>query len=315
MTKPILALIGPTAVGKTALALNLADKFNLRLISVDSAQIYQGMDIGTAKPDKATLTKYPHALIDILSPEQSYSAAQFCQDAQKEIDIAHQNQQIPFLVGGTMLYYLALFTGLHDLPSQNPQIRTQLIDQIEKKGLKKLYLDLQKIDPISATKINPNDQVRLIRLHEIIAITNQKPSDLFANQKNSFNYPTKIFALHRERTQLHQLIQQRFHQMIKQGLIEEVNKLFQMPKLTINHPSIKSAGYQQIWRYLSGEIDLDQAIQLAIIATRQLAKRQITWINNKLNNQLKINHFDVNQNDVLDKILFKINNFLKNHHA
>lgn len=291
--QPVICLIGPTASGKTALAFALADRYPVHLISVDSAQIYRGMNIGSAKPDAATLARYPHALIDILEPEEAYSAGRFAADARREIAAAHARGQIPLLVGGTMLYYHTLYTGLDDLPPADPENRARIEARLATVGSAALHAELARADPQSAATIQPNDRQRLVRALELLATTGQPPSALYAAQQTRRPpWPTLVIGLNPARAVLHQRIGERFHAMIAEGLIDEVAALKTRPQLSLAAPSMRSVGYRQIWQYLDGACDRATAIEQAIIASRQLAKRQITWMNNRLGRELAICQYD-----------------------
>lgn len=304
--KPLVIILGATASGKTELALTLAQRHPSQLISVDSAQIYRHMDIGTAKPDRQTLQQHPHALIDLIEPEQTYSAAQFCRQAQQHIQQAHQHNRLPILVGGTMLYIHALLGGLDDLPPANPQIRVKIAAEIATIGLTAMHDKLAQYDPISAAKIAPTDRQRLIRLHELYQLTHTPPSQLFTQSPQPPNWHITAIGLHPERAVLHQRIEQRFHQMLKQGFIDEVAQLKARPNLSADHPSMRSVGYRQLWQYLEGQHSLNHAIELGIIATRQLAKRQITWMRNRLQTHLELPLIDPNQTNPLTHILNRL---------
>ena len=291
--QPVICLIGPTASGKTALAFALADRYPVHLISVDSAQIYRGMNIGSAKPDAATLARYPHALIDILEPEEAYSAGRFAADARREIAAAHARGQIPLLVGGTMLYYHTLYTGLDDLPPADPENRARIEARLATVGSAALHAELARVDLQSAATIQPNDRQRLVRALELLATTGQPPSALYAAQQTRRPpWPTLAIGLNPARAVLHQRIGERFHAMIAEGLIDEVAALKTRPQLSLAAPSMRSVGYRQIWQYLDGACDRATAIEQAIIASRQLAKRQITWMNNRLGRELAISQYD-----------------------
>jgi len=290
---PVICLIGPTASGKTALAFALADRYPVHLISVDSAQIYRGMNIGSAKPDAATLTRYPHALIDILDPEEPYSAGRFATDARREIAAAHARGQIPVLVGGTMLYYHTLYIGIDDLPAADLANRARIEARLAAEGSAALHAELARLDPQTAASIKPNDRQRLVRALELILTTGQTPSALYAAQQTRRPpWPTLAIGLNPARAVLHQRIAERFQMMIAQGFIEEVAALKARPQLSLAAPSMRSVGYRQIWQYLDGASDRESAIEQAIIASRQLAKRQITWMNNRLGRDLAISQYD-----------------------
>ncbi len=287
---PAIFLMGPTASGKTDLALQLADALPCEIISVDSALIYRGMDIGSAKPNAEILQKYPHHLIDILDPAQSYSAAQFRDDALQAMADITARGRIPLLVGGTMLYFKALTEGLAAMPSADPEVRARLEQQAASEGWAALHTELQRIDPVSAQRIHPNDPQRLLRALEVWHISGQTMTQLRAKQSlekqqllasNGAHLPYNVatFAIApQQRSVLHERIAQRFQQMLEQGFIAEVEALRQRGDLHIDLPSIRAVGYRQAWAYLDGEYAYDDMIERGIIATRQLAKRQFTWL-------------------------------------
>ncbi|WP_439238447.1 tRNA (adenosine(37)-N6)-dimethylallyltransferase MiaA [Lonepinella sp. BR2919] len=280
MSKPTaIFLMGPTASGKTDLAIRLYQTLPVEIISVDSALIYKGMDIGTAKPSAAELNLAPHRLIDILDPAESYSAMNFRTDALREMaEITHKGK-IPLLVGGTMLYYKALLEGLSPLPNADENIRQEIENKAEQRGWTSLHKELAQIDPISAQRINPNDSQRINRALEVFYLTGKSLTELTEQKGESLPYHLLQFAIAPEdRGILHQRIEQRFHNMIKQGFQEEVEKLYARSDLNIHLPSIRCVGYRQMWEYLRGDYDLNEAIYRGICATRQLAKRQITWL-------------------------------------
>ena len=272
--------MGPTASGKSALSLTIADRFPCEIISVDSALVYCGMDIGTAKPSPAILQTYPHYLIDIRDPAQSYSAAQFRFDALARIQAIHQAGKIALLVGGTMLYYKALQQGLADLPPADPAIRQQIDAQAQREGWPALHRRLALIDPESAGRIHPNDPQRLQRALEVYQITGKSLSDLFAEADkttNPYRY-INVILTPADRSQLHARIAMRFEHMLANGLIEEVAALYQRGDLHRDLPSMRSVGYRQVWDYLVGDYDATTLRTRGITATRQLAKRQLTWL-------------------------------------
>ena len=272
-------LMGPTASGKTDLAIALRESLPVEVISVDSALIYKGMNIGTAKPSREELAKAPHRLIDILDPAESYSAMNFRADALKEMAEITASGRIPLLVGGTMLYYKALIEGLSPLPSADSEVRTKIEQKAAEFGWSALHQDLMAIDPVSANRINPNDSQRINRALEVFYITGKTMTELTTQQGESLPYDVLQFAIAPEdRAVLHQRIEQRFHKMIELGFEQEVRKLFERGDLNIDLPSIRCVGYRQMWEYLQGDISLDEAIFKGICATRQLAKRQITWL-------------------------------------
>jgi tRNA dimethylallyltransferase len=281
MTQQPLALflMGPTASGKTDLAIKLRQKFPVEIISVDSALIYRGMDIGTAKPEPWELELAPHRLIDILDPADSYSAADFRRDALREMDEIVKQGKIPLLVGGTMLYYKALIEGLSPLPAANPAIRAEIEAQAQQLGWDAMHEQLASIDPVSAKRIHPNDPQRLSRALEVYRITGKSLTELTAQKGEPIPYRVKQFAIApKERSVLHDRIEQRFEKMMTAGFKQEVEKLFVRKDLHKDLPSIRCVGYRQMWEHLDGDISLDEAVFKGVCATRQLAKRQITWL-------------------------------------
>lgn len=275
----IITLMGPTASGKTALAMALYDRYPIDIISVDSALIYRGMDIGTAKPTQSELADYPHRLIDICDPADSYSAANFCHDAQIEIEQSLAKGRIPLLVGGTMLYFKALLDGLSPLPPADPEIRKQIEEKALQKGWQAIHDQLSQVDPIAAARIHPNDPQRLNRALEVYLISGKSLTELTQVAGEKLPYQVLQFAIApKERSVLHQRIELRFHQMLQQGFEAEVRKLMARGDLHTNLPSIRCVGYRQMWEYLAGEINYDEMVFKGICATRQLAKRQMTWL-------------------------------------
>ena len=278
--KPLaIFLMGPTASGKTDLAIKLRQQLPVEVISVDSALIYRGMDIGTAKPSKAELALAPHRLIDICDPAESYSAANFRTDALREMQEISAQGKIPLLVGGTMLYYKALLEGLSPLPSADEKVRSEIEAKAALIGWGGLHQELSKIDPISAQRINPNDSQRINRALEVFYLTGKTLTELTAQKGEALPYDILQFAIAPEQREvLHLRIEQRFHKMIELGFQQEVEKLYRRPDLNENLPSIRCVGYRQMWEYLRGDYDHDEMVFRAICATRQLAKRQITWL-------------------------------------
>ena len=278
--KPLaIFLMGPTASGKTDLAIQLRQQLPVEVISVDSALIYRGMDIGTAKPSKAELALAPHRLIDICDPAESYSAANFRTDALREMQEISAQGKIPLLVGGTMLYYKALLEGLSPLPSANEKVRSEIEAKAALIGWGGLHQELSKIDPISAQRINPNDSQRINRALEVFYLTGKTLTELTAQKGEALPYDILQFAIAPEQREvLHLRIEQRFHKMIELGFQQEVEKLYRRPDLNENLPSIRCVGYRQMWEYLRGDYDHDEMVFRGICATRQLAKRQITWL-------------------------------------
>lgn len=278
--KPLaIFLMGPTASGKTDLAIQLRQQLPVEVISVDSALIYRGMDIGTAKPSKAELALVPHRLIDICDPAESYSAANFRTDALREMQEISAQGKIPLLVGGTMLYYKALLEGLSPLPSADEKVRSEIEAKAALIGWGGLHQELSKIDPISAQRINPNDSQRINRALEVFYLTGKTLTELTAQKGEALPYDILQFAIAPEQREvLHLRIEQRFHKMIELGFQQEVEKLYRRPDLNENLPSIRCVGYRQMWEYLRGDYDHDEMVFRGICATRQLAKRQITWL-------------------------------------
>ncbi|THA07810.1 tRNA (adenosine(37)-N6)-dimethylallyltransferase MiaA [Rodentibacter pneumotropicus] len=279
MKPTAIFLMGPTASGKTDLAIQLHQQLPVEVISVDSALIYKGMDIGTAKPSKEELALTPHRLIDILDPAESYSAMNFRDDALSEMAKITAQGKIPLLVGGTMLYYKALLEGLSPLPSADETIRADIEQKAAQQGWAMLHNELTKIDPISAQRINPNDSQRINRALEVFYITGKSLTELTEQKGEALPYDIIQFAIAPEdRHILHNRIEQRFHKMIELGFQEEVEKLYARSDLTPDLPSIRCVGYRQMWDYLQGNYDHDEMVFRGICATRQLAKRQITWL-------------------------------------
>ena len=297
MKNKIIFLMGPTASGKTDLAIKLIQDFPLDIISVDSALIYKGMDIGTAKPSEEELSLAPHRLINIIDPKHTYSVANFRMDALKEIKLVWDKGRVPILVGGTMLYFKSLVDGLSNLPESNPLIRANLENLLINKGINFLYEQLKILDVETASKLHPNDTQRILRALEVCEISKKTMSELLRERKQNFELnPLQLALLPEDRKKLHDKIEKRFLDMIKKGFIEEVETLFSRGDLKSNMPSIRAVGYRQIWKYLQGEYLLDEAVYRAICATRQLAKRQITWLRswNNLNIVDPYKYDDVN---------------------
>lgn len=275
----VLFLMGPTASGKTALAIELAEKHQCEIISVDSALIYRGMDIGSAKPSAAELARGPHRLLDIRDPSESYSAADFRKDALADIEQIISMGKTPLLVGGTMMYFKALLEGLSPLPAADEAIRSQIQAEAESYGWETLHEQLREIDPVSAIRIHPNDPQRLSRALEVYRISGKSLTELTQTKSAPLPYNVVQFAIApRERSVLHNLIAQRFELMLQQGFIDEVRQLKARGDLHLDLPSMRCVGYRQCWQYLDGEFDYDIMVEKAVAATRQLAKRQLTWL-------------------------------------
>lgn len=279
MSKLIICLMGPTASGKTALATELLAQYPFEIISVDSALIYREMNIGTAKPTPEELKITPHHLIDIINPNESYSAAQFCTDAERLIDEIVQRGKVPLLVGGTMMYFNALQQGLSELPEANEGVRIDLENQIKTLGLEHLYKQLQQVDPVTADRLHAHDTQRVQRALEVYYTSGTPLSELVAQKKKNTAHKFVNFILFPEqRLWLHERIAQRFEQMLEAGLVEEVGLLQQKWALHANLPSMRCVGYRQVLEYLNGEYDSQSLQDKGIAATRQLAKRQLTWL-------------------------------------
>ncbi len=277
---PILHLCGPTASGKSSLAEKLPEHFDVELISVDSALVYRGMDIGSAKPDADTLRRCHYHLIDLIEPEESYSAAKFVADANVLIAEIQERGRIPILVGGTMLYFRALIQGLSDLPTTDPALRAELLQELESRGLSALHAELAQVDPAAAARIHPNDPQRTVRALEVFRQTGVPISTQQLAWRTGKPAADNVlrFALYPDRACLHEKIALRFQQMLDVGFLDEVRTLMARPELTIEHTSMRAVGYRQAWQYLSGEFDTNELFLRGVAATRQLAKRQITWI-------------------------------------
>ncbi|MBL0710976.1 MAG: tRNA (adenosine(37)-N6)-dimethylallyltransferase MiaA [Colwellia sp.] len=278
---PVICLMGPTASGKTALAMAIADVLPCDIISVDSALIYRDMDIGTAKPTSAELAKYPHRLINLRDAAQSYSAADFCHDALAEIAKIRANNRIPLLVGGTMMYFKSLIEGISPLPAANQDIRAQIEKEAKEHGWQVMHEQLSQIDSEAAERIHPNDPQRITRALEVYRLTGNTLSQLTQVKGDKLEGNVLQFAITpQERSTLHKRIELRYQQMISQGFEQEVNKLKARGDLHEDLPSIRCVGYRQMWQYLNGDFDQDEMIFRGVCATRQLAKRQLTWLRN-----------------------------------
>ena len=276
--------MGPTGIGKTDLAFELYDSTNAEIISVDSVQVYKHLNIGSGKPDKKVLTKYPHKLIDVIDPHENYSTGRFQKDCLKEIKKADSSKKIPLLVGGTMLYFKNLLHGLSELPESTEEIRQEVELEFNQKGVEVMHGHLKQIDPLSAKNIHPNDSQRIKRAIEVFRLTN-KPLSLWQQENqlkvhkdlksfdiHQFAIKPNDQAIHREKVAI------RFQEMIDQGLIEEVEGLLKKKQMDSSKSSVNSVGYKQVLDYLEGNLSLDEMVFRAVTATRQLAKRQMTWL-------------------------------------
>ncbi len=275
--------MGPTASGKTALAVDLVQRYPFQIISVDSAQVYRDMNIGTGKPTQEILDIAPHRLIDIADPADAYSVAEFRDDAIAEIKDVLAQGDTPLLVGGTMLYFRVLRDGLADMPHADSGIRAEIEELAEREGWEAVHQQLARVDPASAARIHPNDPQRLQRALEVFRVSGKTMTAMHSEGQTDLKleqpFNLHFFAIQPEdRSVLHRQIEQRFKQMLRDGLLAEVEMLHSRKDLNPLLPSIKSVGYRQVWQYIEGELDYDGMIEKSIIATRQLAKRQLTWL-------------------------------------
>ncbi|CAL1240532.1 tRNA (adenosine(37)-N6)-dimethylallyltransferase MiaA [Candidatus Methylocalor cossyra] len=298
---PALVVMGPTAAGKTQLAVQLAQRLDGEIISVDSAQVYRGLDIGTAKPGPDERQGIPHHLIDILDPAESYSTGRFRRDALALVQDIGSRGKLPILAGGTMLYFNALFHGLAELPAADPELRRQLQQEAAARGSAALYAELARVDPISAARIHPHDPQRILRALEVFRISGVPLSAWWAAAKaEPPPFPmVKLVIAPADRADLHQRIRRRFLDMIQRGLIEEVRALYQRGDLHAGLPAIRAVGYRQVWAYLAGAWDKETMIERGIAATRQFAKRQFTW----LRREHTALRYCSEERDLLDRVL------------
>ena len=276
-----LVILGPTASGKSALALSLAAHYHIEIISLDSALVYRGMDIGSAKPSKDELTLCPHHLIDICDPAQSYSAANFRRDCVRLVAQIRARGHLPVICGGTMMYYKALVDGLSPVPESTPQVRAQVQAIADEHGWPYVHGLLQNIDPESFVRLDPNDKQRVARALEVYYLTGKAMSSYFAAPKEGCPFTRAEVVLlpqDNDRTKLRELIRQRFMQMLEQGLVDEVKRLYARHDLNDLMPAMRSVGYRQVLMYLNGEVSYEEMIELAVIATARLAKHQMTWL-------------------------------------
>ena len=306
--KTCLALMGPTASGKSRLSMALAETLPIEIISVDSALIYKGMDIGTAKPTPEEMQAVPHHLIDIIEPRESYSAADFVEDVHRLVKEIFARGKLPVLVGGTMMYFNALQKGMAKLPSADESVRQKIFEawQADPQGM---HAKLQSVDPQAAQRIHANDSQRLTRALEVYELTGKPLSQL--QQEGEGEGLTefklcKVALMTEDRKRLHHQIAKRFNEMISQGFLGEVKKLFQDKSLHADLPSIRSVGYRQAWLFLSGDYDMETFIDKGIVATRQLAKRQITWLR-KEQQVLMLDPFELSLSDQIEKVVEHLN--------
>lgn len=277
-----VCLMGPTAAGKTDVAVRLVESFPFEIVSVDSALVYRGMDIGTAKPDAAVLERAPHRLLDIREPEESYSAGDFVRDARREMKDIRAAGRVPLLVGGTMMYFRALSEGLAGLPSADESVRGQLDEEAAVAGWPAMHRKLAAVDPAAAARIDANDRQRIQRALEVYLVSGRPLSEWHARHSEGARDESRRFLrialLPKPRSVLHGRIRARFDAMLERGFLHEVERLRARPGLTALSPAVRAVGYRQLWGYLDGDYGLEEAVEKAIVATRQLAKRQITWL-------------------------------------
>ncbi|MGH8185758.1 MAG: tRNA (adenosine(37)-N6)-dimethylallyltransferase MiaA, partial [Steroidobacteraceae bacterium] len=279
MSAAVALILGPTGAGKTDLALRLAARHPIEIVSVDSAMVYRGMDIGTGKPPPDVLREVPHHLVDILDPSQSYSAGQFVRDARRAIEEIRSRGKLPVLVGGTMLYFRALRRGLAELPQADADVRRELDARAAERGWPAMHAELAAVDPQSAARIQPQDAQRIQRALEVHRLTGKTLSELHAAQSPAADLDFVAYAwVPADRDRLYAAIERRFYAMLDAGLLDEVRRLYGRADLHADLPSMRSVGYRQLWEHLSGGDTLDSAVQRAIFATRHLARRQLIWM-------------------------------------
>ena len=308
---PTVAILGPTGAGKSQFALEIARTYHGEIISMDSAQIYRGMDIGTAKPSPLQQALIPHHLIDIRQPDQTYSVALFCQDTRVLIEEIHERGKLPIITGGTLLYFKALLAGLDDLPSSSPSIRADILAQAEKHGWHYLHGELAKYDPETAQRLSPNDKQRIGRALEVLQATGKTLSSFYQRDKASL-FPHRILLISLEaldRPWLHQRVEERFQAMLENGLVEELRHLQQKYSLHPELPSMRCVGYRQTWAYLSGHINKQELSEQGIAATRQLVKRQMTWLR-RIPQRIIINISHTSTDAIHYRLNTEIENFL-----
>ncbi len=280
MIDEVIFLMGPTASGKTSLAVELVKHLPLEIVSVDSAMVYRGMDIGTAKPTREVLEIAPHRLIDICDPTESYSAGRFRRDAMTAIEEIRENNRIPILVGGTGLYFRSLEQGFSDLPSTDPALRTRLTQMMRERGSPALHAELSRVDPVSAERLHPNDSQRIQRALEVYEIT-KTPLSVFIAEGRLGALPHKVIKLAlapSDRRIIRERTRQRFIRMLDNGLVDEVRGFFEQENMHEGLTSMRMVGYRQVWSYLADCLSYSEMQERAVIATRQLAKRQFTWL-------------------------------------
>jgi tRNA dimethylallyltransferase len=307
---PAIFLLGPTAAGKTALALHLADRFSVEIISVDSALVYRDMNIGTAKPDAKTLRHYPHHLVDLIDPTEAYSAARFCDDAKAAMTQIVARGNVPLLVGGTMLYAKALLEGLSALPGADADVRAELELRASRIGWPAMHQELARVDPDAARRLKPADSQRIQRALEVFQITGSPISALQTRATAPLNFPYRTLTvglMPGDRAVLHQRIAHRFDAMLAEGIIDEVRQLRSRYVLSADMPSMRCVGYRQAWQFIDGSIDERALRETGIAATRQLAKRQMTWLRSMRDAEI----VDCLRNDLPEMVSVRCAEFLK----
>ena len=301
--------MGPTASGKTGVAVELVQRLPVEIISVDSALVYRDMDIGTAKPDAETLRVAPHHLIDLIDPTESYSAARFCEDALRVMEEITLRGHVPLLVGGTMLYFKALWEGLSKLPQADAALRREIEQEASERGWPALHAELEKLDPETAARLKPTDAQRIQRALEVVRLTGKPMSEVFSESRSE-GLPYRVLPLAlapSDRAVLHQRIADRFAAMLDAGLIEEVKQLRKKYLLKAGLPSMRCVGYRQAWEFLEGEYDEQELLNRGIYATRQLAKRQLTWLRG-----MDVEEFDCLAADLVAQVEARVRQFLAN---
>jgi tRNA dimethylallyltransferase len=308
---PAILLMGPTGAGKTGLAAELVARLPLEIVSVDSAMVFRGMDIGTAKPDAELLARAPHHLIDLIDPSESYSAARFVADATRVMGEIHSRGRVPLLAGGTMLYFRALQSGLANLPAADPSLRQRLEERAARLGWQAMHGELQRLDPSAALRIRPADRQRIQRALEVIELTgrpisSQQREDLRGAARAG---DLRLVMAPADRKLLGEQLAVRFQEMMSRGLLDEVRRLHARGDLHVGMPALRLIGYRQLWAHVEGRMDLDEAISRAIIATRQLARRQLTW----LRAEPGAEWFDASDPALIDRVSGRINGWLAAH--
>ncbi|MDD5177457.1 MAG: tRNA (adenosine(37)-N6)-dimethylallyltransferase MiaA [Sterolibacterium sp.] len=304
-----MLILGPTASGKTDLALKLAERFPVDIISVDSAQVFRDMDIGTAKPDATTLARFPHRLIDLITPEERYSAARFRDDALCEMTAIAASGRVPLLVGGTMLYFKALREGLANLPPADAPLRAEIDAAAATHGWPALHAELARLDPVTAARLQPTDAQRIQRALEIVRLSG-KPLDVLFAAQSAAHLPYRVLALAlvpQDRAILHQRIAARFAEMLAAGLVEEVESLRRKYRLDAGTPSMRCVGYRQVWEMLEGRLPRSELPDRGVFATRQFAKRQLTW----LRSMPGIEPFDPLESESSGRALKRVEEFIR----